>query len=108
MYVVLTSIPIVPERRAEALDLCDELAERSRSEPGVLSYHAATDIGDPNVVRFVERYEDAASAEAHIETDHYERFVDRLPEFVDGEMETTQFAVDGDVHTASFGVEALD
>lgn len=108
MYVVLTSVPIEPDRRAEALDLFAELAERSRREPGVAEYHATTDLSEPNVVRFVERYEDAAAAEAHTETDHYERFVEQLPEFVAGEMETTQFAVDGEVHTATFGPDALD
>jgi quinol monooxygenase YgiN len=108
MYVVLTRVPIDPERRDEALELFDELAEQSRSEPGVVAYHATVDVSDPNVVRFVERYEDAAAAEAHTETGHYERFVDQLPRFVDGEMETTQFAADGGVHTVSFGVDELD
>ncbi|WP_390293145.1 putative quinol monooxygenase [Haloarchaeobius litoreus] len=108
MYVVLTSVPVDPERRTEALELMDELAEQSRAEPGTLAYHATADLSDPNVVRFVERYEDVEAAEAHIETEHYERFTDRLPEFVDGEMETTQFQVGGDVHTHTFGVESLD
>ncbi|WP_440989636.1 putative quinol monooxygenase [Haloarchaeobius baliensis] len=108
MYVVLTSVPIDPDRREEALELFADLAERSRAEPGTVAYDATVDVSDRNVVRFVERYEDAEAAEAHTETEHYERFVDRLPEFVAGEMETTQFAVDGEVHTVSFGVDELD
>lgn len=108
MYVVLTSIPIDPAQRDDALDLVRDLAEQSRAEPGTVAYHATTDVNDPNVVRFVERYEDVEALEAHVETDHYERFVDALPEYVDGEMETTQFAVDGEVHTTRFGVEELD
>ncbi|WP_257297704.1 putative quinol monooxygenase [Haloarchaeobius sp. FL176] len=108
MYVVLTSIPIDPARRTEALELVAELAEQSRAEPGVVAYHATTDVVDPNVVRFVERYEDVAALETHTETGHYERFTDRLPAFVDGEMETTQLRVDDEVLSASFGVDDLD
>ncbi|WP_192498373.1 putative quinol monooxygenase [Halorussus halophilus] len=108
MIVVQTSIPIDPDRRAEALDEIAELAEQSRAEDGTLDYRATTDIENPNVVRFFEQYEDVAALEAHVETEHYEEWTEQLPKFVDGRMKTTQFRSDGDPKTVEFGVEDLD
>lgn len=63
------------------------------------------------MVRFFEQYEDATAAEAHTESGQYRRFIEALPDFVDGEIETVQFETDEvDVveFTAEAAVEALD
>lgn len=101
MFVVLTTVPIDPERRDEATDRIDALAETSRSEEGTERYWATTDLGDPNLVRFVELYEDADAVEAHHESDAYRAFVESLPDVVDGEIETLQFEAD-DPHEVAF------
>ena len=58
MIVVRADVPVVPDRREEALDVASTLVAESRTEAGVLDYRAATDLHDPNVLRFVECYED--------------------------------------------------
>ena len=35
----------------------------------MIDYRAATDVSNPNVVRFFEQYEDAATFEAHSQTE---------------------------------------
>ena len=106
MLVVLTTLPLVPDRRDEALALVERLAENTRSEPGTASYWATVDVQDPNVVRFVERYEDVAAAEAHQDADYYREFNERLPVLVDGDIETTQFVLDEAPETHRFSAEA--
>ena len=111
MLIVHTTIPLDPTRREEAVDLVADLAEHSRTEDGTVRYRAMADITEPNVVRFFEQYEDAAAAEAHTESDQYRRFVEALPDLVDGDIETVQFETDNvDVveFPATAAVEALD
>jgi hypothetical protein len=46
----------------------------------MIDYRAATDVTDPNVVRFVEQYEDAAAFEVHTQTEQFQAFEAALPD----------------------------
>lgn len=94
MIVFHASFPIDPDRREEALELIDDLVDQSNREPGMVDYRAATDVQDPNVVRFFEVYQDEAAFEAHTETDHFAAFEERLPAFLAGEPELRRFDVE--------------
>ncbi|MFC4550543.1 MULTISPECIES: putative quinol monooxygenase [Halorussus] len=97
MIVVHAAVPIVPDRRSEALELIEDLADRSRAESGVVDYRATTEVGDPNVVRFFERYEDEAALEAHQASEHYREWAEALPDLLDGgvaDLDVTQFVVE--------------
>ena len=108
MLLVHTTVPVDPDRREEALDLIRDLTERSRNEPGTVTYRATTDVMDPTLIRFFELYEDLDAAEAHSATDSYETFEATLPELVDGKIETTQIEFDGPPETVRFGVDELE
>jgi quinol monooxygenase YgiN len=94
MIVVHASFPLDPDRREEALDHVETLVERSRAEAGTVEYRATTDVTEPNVVRFLERYEDAAAFEAHTGTDHFRAFQEALPDYLAGDPEITRFEVE--------------
>lgn len=94
MLIVHATFPIDPDRRDEALDRIETLAERSRGEDGVVDYRVAADVEDPNVFRFFERYEDEAAFGAHAETDHFQEFEAALPDLLAGEPEVTRFDVE--------------
>lgn len=91
MIVIQATFPIAPERHDEATALLQELAEQSRTEPGVIQYRVAADIEDSNTFRFFERYEDEAAFGKHAETDHFERFESALPDLLAGEPTVTRF-----------------
>jgi quinol monooxygenase YgiN len=88
MLLATTTVRLDPDRRAEALDLITDLAEQSREEPGTIAYHVTTDLLDPNVVRFVERYADEAALESHTALAAYRRFNERLPDLMVGGLDT--------------------
>ena len=94
MIVLHAVFPLDPDRRDEALEVIAELTEKSRAEPGMIEYRPTTDVDDPNVVRFFERYEDEAAFEAHSKTDHFQEFEAALPDLLAGEPEVTRFEVD--------------
>jgi quinol monooxygenase YgiN len=91
VYAVLTA---APEHRETVIDHAKEIAAASREEPGVIDYRVATDIEQPNVVRFVEQYESEEAVEAHSETEHYETFADAvMPDLLAEEPQVAQFEV---------------
>jgi len=91
VYAVLTA---EPEHRDEVIERATEIAAASREEPGVVDYRVATDVEDPNVLRFVEQYDSRAAVEAHSETEHYEAFADAvMPDLLAEEPEIHQFEV---------------
>jgi quinol monooxygenase YgiN len=94
MIVLHATFPLDPAKRAEALDLIEDLVEQSQQEEGMIDYRAATDVSDPNLVRFFEQYEDAAAFEAHSQTDHFQKFEAALPDLLAGEPEVHRFEVD--------------
>ncbi|MFC6942769.1 putative quinol monooxygenase [Salinirubellus sp. GCM10025818] len=94
MIVLHAVFPLDPATRDEALGLIEDLVEHSRKEDGMIDYRAATDVSDPNVVRFFEQYEDAAAFKSHSQTDHFQEFEERLPNLLAGEPEVLQFEVE--------------
>jgi len=100
MIVVHAALQIDPDRREAALDAVEELVGQTREEAGVIEYVATTEVANPNVVRFVEQYEDEAALEAHNESEHYREFEAQLPELLDSDqdlldaIDVTQFAVE--------------
>lgn len=111
MIVIHTTIPLDPTRRDEAMDRIAALVDHTRSEDGTVRYRATRDLSEPDTVRFFEQYEDAAAARAHTESEPYRRFVEALPDVVDGDIETLQFetaTVDVVEFTADEAVAALE
>lgn len=94
MIVLHASFPIDPEHREEAIELADDLVERSNEESGMIDYRATVDLRDENVIRFFEQYEDEAAFEAHTETEHFQAFEERLPDLLAGEPEVRRFEVE--------------
>lgn len=94
MIVIHASFPIDPDSRDEALDLIEDLVAQSQQEDGIIDYRATTDVIDPNVVRFVEQYENEEAFGAHTQTDHFQELEAALPELLAGEPEVTKFDVD--------------
>lgn len=100
MLVVHAALKIDPDRREEALVAVEELVEQTRQEDGVVDYVATAEVANPNVIRFIEQYEDEAALVAHNESEHYREFEARLPELLDSDgdlldaIDVTQFEVE--------------
>jgi len=94
MLGVHATFPIDPDRRDEAVDHMQTLAEQSRTEDGVIDYRIAADVDDENWFRFVEQYDDEAAFGAHADSDHFAAFATVLPELLAGEPAVTRFDVE--------------
>ena len=96
MIVMLAEMPIASDSREAALELFEDLAAASRAESGVLDYRVTTDVEAPNVVRVIERYEDADAVDAHMESDHFESFQAAIASHLAGEPELHRYEVDSE------------
>lgn len=94
MLVIRATIPLDPDGREEALELATDLAEQSREEEGVIEYQVATDVEDPNLLRFFEQYEDEAAFGAHAQSEHFQEFQQQLPDLVGGAPEVIRYDVE--------------
>lgn len=94
MLVVHAEMPIDPDHRDQALEHVRTLVEASQTEDGTIEYRAATDLSDPNLVRIVERYEDTAAFESHMESDHYREFEGVIADLLAGEPTVMRFEVE--------------
>ncbi|MCT9096036.1 putative quinol monooxygenase [Haloarchaeobius sp. HME9146] len=94
MLVIHAVFPIDPDRRDEALEQFQTLAEQSRAEEGAIDYRVTTNIERPNEIRVFEQYEDEAAFGAHAESDHFKKLEAALPDLLAGEPSVTRFDVD--------------
>jgi len=94
MIVIHAVFPIEPEEMDTALELTEEMIEQSNREEGVIDYRAAKDVGDENVLRFFEQYEDAEAFESHATSDHLQAFSSAFMPLLSGEPHIERFAVD--------------
>ena len=56
-------------------EICEEMTEPSRAEPGNLFYQANRSPENPRLFFLYEQYEDEAGYEAHMASEHFTRLV---------------------------------
>ncbi|WP_425613557.1 putative quinol monooxygenase [Anatilimnocola sp. NA78] len=66
---------IKPAEVERILALLPELAEKTRAEKGNLHYAVYQSDADPSELFLVEKYVDADAADAHRQSEHYQRLV---------------------------------
>ena len=75
MAYVVTAKWTAKEGEEEAVAAAVEnLLEPSRAEPGILFYQPHRDPEDPRVFFFYEQYSDRAAYDAHIASEHFQRW----------------------------------
>lgn len=84
MIVIAGSVPVRPERRADAVRIALEMAAATRAEAGCVAYTFSADLADPNVIHIFEEWETADALAAHFQAPHMARFQAALPDFLAG------------------------
>ena len=78
MITIVSKAEVRDENIEKYLDLVTELADKSRKEPGCISYSLYTDINCPNILTLIEEWEDRSAIEAHNSSEHFVRIVPQL------------------------------
>ena len=87
MIVIAGTVPVRPDRRAEAVRVAVAMAEATRAEPGCVTYRFAADL-------VFEEWEDEAALARHFATAHMAAFRRALPELVAGPSAIRRYVVE--------------
>jgi quinol monooxygenase YgiN len=84
-YVVAAKWRAKEGKEGRLAELCEEMTEPSRAEPGNVFYQAHRAVDDPRLFYLYEQYVDEAGYKAHMETEHFTRLVkgEAIPELLD-------------------------
>ena len=69
---------IDPEKIDIVLPLYEELVEKTRQEPGCLSYELCQDRKNPGHFVFIEAWKDYDALDAHVASEHFQRLVPQI------------------------------
>ena len=81
-------VKVVAKNKVEAdkldtvLNLYEELVHATRREEGCIVYELFQDTEDASVLTMVEEWEDKASLDKHMKTEHFVRIVPMVGKFV--------------------------
>ena len=74
-YVVTAMWRAKPGAEERVAEICDELTEPSRAEPGNLFFQTHRSPVDPKLFFLYEQYVDEAGYHAHMDSEHFTRLV---------------------------------
>ena len=100
MIIVHGTIPIKAETRDKALDLARWMEFESRREDGCITYEFFVGLSDPNTLMLFQEWETAEALAEHFNTEHMERFLEALPEVLNGRVSTRRYAVEASMSDA--------
>jgi quinol monooxygenase YgiN len=88
-YVVCATWTAKEGEQDAVLAAAQKLAELSPQEEGMLLYQAHRDPQNPLVFYFYEQYRDEAAYQAHVESEHFQRwgFGDAIPRLLERKRE---------------------
>jgi quinol monooxygenase YgiN len=84
-YVVCAKWTAKEGREDRLAQICEEMTEPSRAEPGNRFYQAHRDPDNPRLFFLYEQYVDAGGYEAHMASEHFTRLVteEAIPEILE-------------------------
>jgi quinol monooxygenase YgiN len=84
-YVVCAKWTAKVGQEGRLAEICEEMTEPSRAEPGNRFYQAHRDPENPRLFFLYEQYEDKAGYEAHMASEHFTRLVkeEAIPEILE-------------------------
>jgi quinol monooxygenase YgiN len=82
MIKVVAKSKIMIDKLETVLSLYEELVTATRQEDGCIVYELFQDVEDPSVLSMIEEWEDKASLDRHMKTEHFVRIVPMVGKFV--------------------------
>jgi quinol monooxygenase YgiN len=94
MIIITGSVLTNPDNRAEIEALCVAHCQRSRAESGCMSHQVHSDCETPDLLVFVERWQDGAAVLAHFQVPESGAFVKKLAALATDPPHMTIYAAD--------------
>ena len=93
MIVLAVTLPIKPERRAEAVAIALTMTEETHKEEGCLAYTFHSPVDDPNTFFVYEEWESQEALDGHNTSDHMKVFQGSIGDVIGGEVSVKKYVV---------------
>jgi quinol monooxygenase YgiN len=87
MITIVAKNTVQPGSAQAFIDAAQPLIAASRAEAGCGAYDLYADVSDPNVLTFIEQWQDEAAIATHNATPHFTSIVPVLGQFAAAEMD---------------------
>jgi quinol monooxygenase YgiN len=93
--IVIVAKNIIKEGKGEEFKAAAApLIEGTRAEAGNISYELYSDIENPNVYTFIEKWQDEAAIESHFAAPHFIAAGKAFEDLKDGPMDLTKYRLE--------------
>lgn len=92
MITVVAKSIIKAGKKDEYIKLAKELIAETLKEEGCIEYNLYQEASSPNVMSFIERWENQEVLEKHFKTPHFTKLVPMLGEFREGASEVSVYS----------------
>jgi quinol monooxygenase YgiN len=96
VILIVVKQPVRPEHADTWPTLMAEFTDATRAEPGNISFDWYRSPEDPNVWMLVEVFRDADAGKAHVESAHFQKAIEVLPQLLAATPEIIHVDAPGD------------
>jgi quinol monooxygenase YgiN len=96
MIFIVVKHPVRPEFAEEWETLMEPFTSATRAEPGNISFDWFRSVDDPNMYLLVEAFRDGEAGRAHVESEHFQSAVAKLPKWLSAIPDIVHVETDGD------------
>jgi quinol monooxygenase YgiN len=93
MIILAVTLPIKPERRAEAVEIALGMTAETHKEPGVGVYTFHAPLDDPNTFFVYEEWPSQEALDYHNNSEHMTVFAGRIGEVLGGTVTVNRYDV---------------
>jgi len=105
MIMVQSFFHLNPETKSDVIVLMNTMVEKSRQEPGCISYEYFEGITDSDQVVLLQEWESADHLQSHYQTQHMEEFLRKLGHYLKSPISTRSYASEDELLDSN---DALD
>jgi quinol monooxygenase YgiN len=82
MIFIVVKFPVRPEHADAWMDRVAGFTDATRAEPGNLWFDWSRGVEDPNEFVLIEAFRDAEAGAAHVTSEHFQRVVEELGNYL--------------------------
>lgn len=105
MIFITAKFPVKPEHADAWPELSREFTQACNAEEGCLFFQWSRSLADPNEYVLIEAFEDDAAGGAHVQSAHFRRATEELPQYLSRTPDIVNTTVDGWSELGEMAVE---
>lgn len=101
MIMVQSTFHVLPESRANILEMMKEMVRLCREEHGCVSYEYFEGITDRNQIILLQEWDTAENLQDHYQTTHMQKFIKNLGDYLESDVVTRSYVSPNEPPVAS-------